>query len=81
MQKFFPNSLVMLLAKLSSPTVLISQLLAKAGAVKNKKKALPTAGTSSYDRYSACYEMKIIIVVIKFRFTEGKNIIMFGADP
>jgi hypothetical protein len=55
--------------------------LAKAGAVKNKKKALPTAGTSSYDRYSACYEMKIIIVVIKFRFTEGKNIIMFGADP
>jgi hypothetical protein len=38
MQKFFPNSLVMLLAKVSSPTALIPQLLAKAGAVKNKKR-------------------------------------------
>jgi hypothetical protein len=35
MQKFFPNSLVMLLAKVSSPTALIPQLLAKDGAVKN----------------------------------------------
>jgi hypothetical protein len=38
-------------------------------------------GTTSYDRYSACYQMKIIILVKIFRFTEGKNITMFGADP
>jgi hypothetical protein len=28
--------------------------------------------TTSYDRYSACYEMKIIILVIKFLFTEER---------
>jgi hypothetical protein len=38
-------------------------------------------GTTSYDRYFACDEMKIIILVIKFWFTKGKNITMFGADP
>jgi hypothetical protein len=29
-------------------------------------------GTTSYDRYSACYEMKIIVFVIKFLFTEKR---------
>jgi hypothetical protein len=29
-------------------------------------------GTTSYDRYSACYEMKINILVIKFLFTKER---------
>jgi hypothetical protein len=38
-------------------------------------------GTTSYDRYSAGFEMKIVILVTKILFIEGKNITMFGADP